>query len=61
MVDSFLHFTCFFNLRLYTRVDSLHSEGLDMDGTMTYFKDIVDDLVSEIQLMESLKVMFEFK
>lgn len=39
----------------YSEVDSLRSEGLDMDGTRTYFKGIVDDFVSEIQLMESLK------
>ena len=38
-----------------SEVDSLLSEGLDMDGTRTYFKGIVDDFVSEIQLMESLK------
>ena len=38
-----------------SEVDSLRSEGLDMDGTRTYFKGIVDDFVSEIQLMESLK------
>lgn len=39
----------------YSEVDSLHSEGLDIDGTRTYFKGIVDDFASEIQLMESLK------
>ena len=38
-----------------SEIDSLRSEGLDMDGTRTYFKGIVDDFVSEIQLMESLK------
>lgn len=38
-----------------SEVDSLRSEGLDMDGTRTYFKGIVDDFVSEIRLMESLK------
>lgn len=38
-----------------SEVDSLRSEGLDLDGTRTYFKGIVDDFVSEIQLMESLK------
>jgi len=38
-----------------SEVDSLRSEGLDFDGTRTYFKGIVDDFVSEIQLMESLK------
>ena len=38
-----------------SEVDSLRSEGLDLDGTRTYFKGVVDDFVSEIQLMESLK------
>ena len=38
-----------------SEVDSLRTEGLDMAGTRTYFKGIVDDFVSEIQLMESLK------
>lgn len=38
-----------------SEVDSLRSEGLDIDGTRTYFKGIVDDFVSEIQLMETLK------
>ncbi len=38
-----------------SEVDSLRSEGLDLNGTRTYFKGIVDDFVSEIQLMESLK------
>ncbi len=38
-----------------SEVDSLRSEGLDMDGTRTYFKGIVDDFVREIQLMETLK------
>ena len=38
-----------------SEVDSLRSEGLDVNGTKTYFKGIVDDFVSEIQLMESLK------
>lgn len=38
-----------------SEIDSLRSEGLDLDGTRTYFKGIVDDFVSEIQLMESLK------
>lgn len=38
-----------------SELDSLRSEGLDMDGTKTYFKGIVDDFVSEIRLMESLK------
>lgn len=38
-----------------SEIDSLRSEGLDMNGTRTYFKGIVDDFASEIQLMESLK------
>ena len=38
-----------------SEVDSLRSEGLDMDATKTYLQGIVDDFVSEIQLMESLK------
>lgn len=36
-------------------VDSLRSEGLDMNATRTYLQGIVNDFVSEIQLMESLK------
>lgn len=38
-----------------SEVDTLRSEGIDLDGTRTYFKGIVDDFVSEIILMESLK------
>lgn len=38
-----------------SEVDSLLSEGLDLSGSKTYFKGIVDDFVGEIQLMESLK------
>lgn len=38
-----------------SEVDSLRSEGLDMNATRTYFQGIVNDFVSEIQLMESLK------
>ena len=38
-----------------SEVDSLRSEGLDLDGTRTYFYGIVSDFVSEIQLMETLK------
>ena len=38
-----------------SEVDSIRNEGLDLDGTKTFFKGIVDDFVSEIQLMESLK------
>ena len=40
-----------------SEVDSLRSEGLDLNGTKTYFKGIVDDFVNEIQLMESMKGM----
>ena len=36
-------------------VDSLRSEGLDMNATRTYLQGIVNDFVGEIQLMESLK------
>lgn len=38
-----------------SEVDSLRSEGLDMNATQTYLQGIVNDFVSEIQLMESLK------
>lgn len=38
-----------------SEIDSLRSEGIDMDSTRTYFQGIVNDFVSEIQLMESLK------
>ena len=38
-----------------SEVDSLRSEGLDMNATRTYLQGIVNDFVSEIQLMESLK------
>lgn len=38
-----------------SEIDSLRSEGLDMNATKTYLQGIVDDFVSEIQLMESLK------
>ena len=38
-----------------SEVDSLRAEGLDPDGTRTYFYGIVSDFVSEIQLMETLK------
>ena len=38
-----------------SEIDSLRSEGLDMNATRTYLQGIVDDFVSEIQLMESLK------
>lgn len=38
-----------------SEVDSLRSEGLDINATKTYLNGIVNDFVSEIQLMESLK------
>ena len=38
-----------------TEVKSLRSEGLDAQSTRTYFRQIVDDFVSEIQLMNTLK------
>ena len=38
-----------------SEIDSLRSEGLDLNATRTYLQGIVDDFVSEIQLMESLK------
>ena len=38
-----------------SEVDSLRSEGLDMNAARTYLQQIVTDFVNEIQLMESLK------
>lgn len=38
-----------------SELDSLRSEGLDAGRSRAYFKDIVDDFVREIQVMESLK------
>ena len=38
-----------------SEVDSLKTEGLDMDSTRIYFQEIVNDFISEIKLMESLK------
>ena len=38
-----------------SEVDSLQAEGLDMNATRTYLQEVVNDFVSEIQLMESLK------
>ncbi len=40
-----------------SEVDSLRSEGLSEEKSRTYFKNIVDDFVSEIEVMESLKGM----
>ncbi|MBR4308130.1 MAG: protein kinase [Oscillospiraceae bacterium] len=38
-----------------SEIDSLRSEGLDMNATRTYLQGIVNDFVSEIQLMVSMK------
>lgn len=38
-----------------SELESLRSEGLDMNATRTYLQSIVNDFVGEIQLMESLK------
>lgn len=38
-----------------SEIESLRCEGLDDQSTKAYFKSIVDDFVSEISLMESLK------
>ena len=38
-----------------SELDSLRSEGLDINASRTYLQGIVNDFVSEIQLMESLK------
>ena len=38
-----------------SEIDSLRSEGLSINDTKAYFKGIVNDFVSEIQLMESMK------
>ena len=38
-------------------IDSLRSEGLDMNATRTYLQGIVNDFVGEIQIMESFKGM----
>lgn len=38
-----------------SEVDSLRSDGMDMNATRTYLRGIVDDFVNEIQLMESFK------
>ena len=38
-----------------SEIDSLRSDGLSAEGTRTYLKGIVDDFVSEIQLMDTLK------
>ncbi len=40
-----------------SEIDSLRSEGLDYERSRTYFKDIVDSFVKEIEVMESLKGM----
>ncbi len=38
-----------------SEVDSLRSEGMDMNATRTYLQGIVEDFVKEIKLMEDLK------
>ena len=38
-----------------SEVDSFRSEGVDLDGTKTFFREIVNDCVSEIQLMQYFK------
>lgn len=38
-----------------SEVDSLRSEGLDLNATRSYFQEIVNDFVNEIQIMETLK------
>ena len=38
-----------------SEIDSLRSEGIDENGTRTYFEGIVNDFVNEIKLMHSLK------
>ncbi|MBQ4562697.1 MAG: protein kinase [Clostridia bacterium] len=38
-------------------IDSLRSEGFDMDSTRDYFRNIVNDFIGEIRLMESFKGM----
>ncbi len=38
-----------------SEIDTLRSEGLDLDSTKKYLQGVVDDFIGEIQLMESLK------
>lgn len=38
-----------------TEIETLHSKGLSDEGTRTYLQGIVNDFVSEIRVMESLK------
>ena len=38
-----------------SEIDSLRAEGLNLDESRTYLQNIVNDFVSEIQLMESIK------
>ena len=38
-----------------SEVNSLRSEGFDVESTKSYFRKIVDEFVMEIQLMENLK------
>ncbi len=39
------------------QIDSLRSEGLDINATRTYLQGIVNDFVAKIQIMESFKGM----
>ncbi len=38
-----------------SEIDSLRSEGMTLDASKTYLRGVVDDFVSEIQMMESFK------
>ncbi|MCD8324019.1 MAG: protein kinase [Clostridiales bacterium] len=38
-----------------SEIDSLRSEGMTLDASKTYLRGVVDDFVSEIQVMESFK------
>lgn len=38
-----------------SELNSLYSEGLTLDGTRTYLREIMDDFIGEIRLMETLK------
>ncbi len=38
-----------------SEIDTLRSEGLDLNQSKTYLKSVVDDFVNEIQLMQSFK------
>lgn len=38
-----------------TELDALCSEGLDLDGARTYLREVADDFINEVRLMETLK------